>query len=100
MRQQRASSARPRSALFTGRNASRFLLSASLLLVSSACSKQPLATPTPVLEANLSADCPPLPNPPIPFLDPERSLWAETVIAMYGDCAGRHHATVEAWPKD
>jgi hypothetical protein len=33
------------------------------------------------------------------LLDPDRTIWENMMIAAYGDCAGRHRATVEAWPK-
>lgn len=99
MRRPRVLNVRPRSALFTARSASKCLLSVSLLLLSSACSTTRSEPPTPVLEANLAADCPQLPPPPSPLLDPERSLWEEILIATYGECAGRHKRTVQAWPR-
>ena len=56
--------------------------------------------PMPVLAANLKVSCPMLPDPPTPLVDPERSFWEEQIISLYGDCAGRHRATVQAWPED
>lgn len=100
MQRQPASSGRPRSAPSIARSVSKFLLSVSPLLAFTACSTTPSEPPTPVLEANLAADCPPLPPPPSPLLDPERSIWEEILIAAYGECAGRHHRTVKAWPTD
>ncbi|EHJ62843.1 hypothetical protein NSU_0355 [Novosphingobium pentaromativorans US6-1] len=35
---------------------------------------------------------------PVPLIDPERSIWENALISLYGECAGRHHRTVEAWP--
>jgi hypothetical protein len=58
-----------------------------------------LPTRTPRLPANLAAPCPSLPKPPAPLIDPERGAWELALIAAYGDCAGRHRHTVDAWPE-
>ena len=60
------------------------------------CSGRPSLPRTPALQANLAQDCPALPSPPAPLIDPERSIWELTIIALYGDCAGRHRAAVAA----
>ncbi|WP_185928680.1 hypothetical protein [Sphingomonas sp. IC081] len=44
----------------------------------------------------LAPALPPLPKPPVPLTDPERAVWENTMIAMYGDCAARHLRSVEA----
>lgn len=75
------------------------LLIALLAAMCAGCSTRPSAPPTPGLQANLRQDCPPIPPPPAPLIDPERAIWENTMIALYGDCAGRHHRTVGAWPK-
>lgn len=72
------------------------LLSASLLLMCAACSTTQSGTRTPELPANLAADCPELPPLPSPFIDPARALWEEAMIALYGECAGRHARAVAA----
>lgn len=78
----------------------RLILSALLLLSLGACSPRVFWTPTvPRLAANLAAPCPPLPLPPEPLTDPDRGFWEADMIAKYGDCAARHRATVDAWPK-
>lgn len=95
------SSTRPtqvRSARFTVIGS--YLLIALLLLLCPACSTPPSSPPTPALQANLRQDCPPLPLPPKILIDPDRALWEASLIAFYGDCAGRHHRTVEAWPTE
>jgi hypothetical protein len=53
----------------------------------------PLTPQTPPLPVSLLAPCPALHRPPIPLADPERALWETDLIAAYGDCAARHHAT-------
>ena len=75
------------------------LLIVSLLPLLLGCSTVPSSPPIPALEASLAADCPALPPPPVPLVDPERSVWEQITIALYGDCAGRHHHAVAAWPK-
>lgn len=75
-----------------------FPLNALPLLLLAACSRTLSVTPTPALQANLAQPCPPLPLPPDPLLDPERAMWEAATIALYGDCADRHQATVKAWP--
>lgn len=75
-----------------------YLLIVPLLMLLAACSTPPSTPPTPELQANLRQDCPPLPQRPKILIDPDRALWEATLVALYGDCAGRHHRTVEAWP--
>lgn len=77
-----------------------YLLTALLLLPLVACSTPPSFPPTPELQASLRQDCSPLPARPKILIDPDRALWEASLIAFYGDCAGRHHRTVEAWPKN
>ncbi|KQM21527.1 hypothetical protein ASE49_14045 [Novosphingobium sp. Leaf2] len=67
-----------------------------LLMLPSACSTT--RSPTPELQANLRQRCLDLPGAPVSLVDPDRGTWEEAIIATYGDCAGRHRATVEAWP--
>ncbi|QDH50432.1 hypothetical protein [Caulobacter phage RLK] len=74
----------------------RSTLIALCLLPCAACLPKRLPTPTPALQANLKALCPPLPQPE--SLDPARLEWELKVVAQYGDCAERHRRTVEAWP--
>lgn len=71
-----------------------WIVSALLILSVSACSKGLSVTPTP-LPPNLAALCQALPLPPVPLVDPERSLWEEMIITLYGDCAAKHKHTVE-----
>ena len=78
---------------------SKFLLSALLATLLSACSTRPVATPTVRLQANLAANCPPVPAPPSPLIDPPRAEWEAELLLTYGDCAARHRLTVEAWPE-
>lgn len=85
------------SARYTG--TALLMLLASLPLMLSGCSTMRLEPPPPELPANLAADCPAPPPRPVPFLDPLRLAWELAVLAMYGDCAGRHHSTVKVWPK-
>ena len=76
-----------------------WIIFALFLLMLPACSTMPSGRLTPALQANLAQSCPSLPTPPAPLLDPDRSVWELAMIALYGDCAGRHRATVQAWPK-
>ncbi|MFC0684918.1 hypothetical protein, partial [Novosphingobium clariflavum] len=71
---------------------------APCLMLLVACSTTRSTPPTPELQANLRQPCPPLPKPPTPLTDPERAVWENTMIAMYGDCAARHLRSVEARP--
>lgn len=75
-----------------------FLLTALLPMVLCACSTTPSPMPMPELQANLRQDCPPLPPAPVPLIGAERDAWENLLISLYGDCASRHHHTVEAWP--
>ena len=75
-------------------------LTALLLLPLAACSTVPSPPRMPALPANLAAPCPALSAPPLPLADPERSFWEEEIVTAYGDCAGRHAATVRAWPTE
>ena len=72
------------------------LATALCLTLLGACSTTRSMPQTPALQANLAQDCPALPAPPAPLIDPDRSIWELTMIAMYGDCAGRHRAAVGA----
>ena len=74
-----------------------FPLLASLTLALSACSGKPL-TPPISLPANLATDCEAIPALPAPFLDPERLIWEQALVALYADCKAKHRATVAAWP--
>jgi len=76
-----------------------FLVTVLLLLLLSGCSTTRSAPPTPELQANLRQPCPPIAALPDPFVDPDRAIWENALISQYGDCAGRHRATVDAWPK-
>jgi hypothetical protein len=78
---------------------SKFLLSALLMTLLSACSTRPAATPMPRLQANLAANCSPIPAPPSPLIDPLRAEWEADLLLAYGDCGARHRLTVDAWPQ-
>lgn len=86
------------SARFIGQHLLSAPIVCSIVLLS-ACSTTPSLQQTPELQANLQQRCPDLPLPPDPMLDPARAVWENAMIALYGDCAGRHRAAVEAWPK-
>jgi hypothetical protein len=77
---------------------SKFLLSALLMILLSACSNRPVSMQTVRLQANLTANCPPIPKQPVPLIDPPRAEWEAELMLAYGDCAARHRLTVEAWP--
>ena len=73
------------------------LLSAVLILTGCASSPKPYIQQTvPPLDSSLAADCKALPVPPDGDYD-ELTGWMVEVIGMYGECAGRHMATVKAW---
>ena len=78
----------------------RLLLSALLLLPLAACSSTSVRPGLPPLPANLAAECPPLPVPPDPLIDPERLAWEGGAVISYEDCRARHRLTVAAWPKE
>lgn len=98
MHRQLQSLGTPRSGLSTALKISSHLLIVSLLLQLCACSTSQLETPQPRLQANLAQPCPPIPPRPVPFLDPDRLLWENRIVAQLGDCGLRHILTVEAWP--
>jgi hypothetical protein len=73
-----------------------YLLSALLLSLSlTACGRQ-LARPTPLLPAAIRQPCPPIPEPPIPLIDPARAVWEAEIIRLYGACGARHLAAIKA----
>lgn len=72
------------------------LIAALCLMSLASCSPKLSPTQTPALPANLAQPCPALPSPPAPLIDPDRVIWEAVLIAMYGDCASRHRATVAA----
>ena len=75
------------------------LLSAVLMLTACASSPKLSIQPTvPPLDSSLAADCKALPEPPDGDYD-ELTGWMVDVIGMYGECAGRHRATVKMWRK-
>ena len=90
-------SARKRSARYTA--IGRYLMIALCLMALPSCSTRPSGPRIPAPPANLAADCPLLPNLPVPLIDPARLLWEAQVVAVYADCKARHRATVQAWPK-
>jgi hypothetical protein len=59
----------------------------------------PPPTPTPPLDSKLAADCAALVSPGELNYDAWQEWVQNTVLRSYGDCAARHHATVQAWPK-
>jgi len=69
------------------------------LLTLTACSKARVTVQTPPLPASLSQPCQALAPLPDPMIDPARLIWELDAINAYADCAARHRATVEAWPK-
>lgn len=73
------------------------LLIASLLLLLSGCSKAVSVVPMPAPPANLASNCPSIPFPPSPLLDPERAIWEVEILTAYTDCSVKHRLTVEAW---
>ena len=72
------------------------LLIAVLILSGCASSPMPSQPPIPPLDSSLAADCKALPEPPEGDYD-ELTDWMVDVIGMYGECAGRHRATVGLW---
>ena len=72
------------------------LLIASLMLTGCASSRMPSQPPIPPLDSSLAAECNPLPEPPDGDYD-ELTSWMVDVIGLYGECAGRHKATVGLW---
>ena len=74
------------------------LLSAVWMLTACASSKMPSQLPIPPLDSSLAADCKLLPEPPDGDYD-ELISWMVDVIGIYGECAGRHRATVKVWRK-
>lgn len=89
-------SSKPRSAPSTG--TALFLLSASPILLLSACSNGPSIQPTPI-PPNLAQECSKLPDLPTPLLDPERLIWELEVVALYRECASKQRHLAEAWPR-
>lgn len=89
-----AKAASRRSARFT-RTALFPVIALPLMLCVASC-KTVSAPQTPRLEANLSQPCPPLPDPPVVLIDPDRAVWEAELIAFYGDCAARHFRAVAA----
>lgn len=72
------------------------LLAAVLTLAGCSTSTKPAAWP--ILPANLAQPCPPVPEVTSDSWDDfARSYIA--LAAQYGQCAARHRATTEAWPK-
>lgn len=72
------------------------LTTAVLILSGCASSKTPSMPPTVPLDRSLAAECKRLPGPPEGDYDALVN-WMVEVTGMYGDCAGRHKKTVEAW---
>ena len=79
------------------RNYLAAILIVSLLIVLSGCSKAVSVQPMPAPPANLASNCPSLPFPPSPLLDPERAVWEVEILTAYADCSVKHRLTVEAW---
>jgi hypothetical protein len=72
------------------------LLAVVLTLAGCSTSTKPAAWP--ILPANLAQPCPPVPEvTSVSWDDFARSYMALAV--QYGQCAARHLATVEGWPK-
>ena len=71
---------------------------AVLMLTACASSKMPSQPPIPPLDSSLAADCKSLPVPPEGDYD-DLTGWMVDVIGLYGECAGRHRATVKVWEK-
>lgn len=69
------------------------------LLLLPACSKTVSVAQTPPLQANLAQPCQSLLAPPQPLIDPARIEWEAELLTAYADCAARHLATVNSWPK-
>ena len=72
------------------------LLCAVCLMLFTGCSQTVSQMPMPQLPANLALDCPKLPTPPKPAIDPERAVWELDLIGKYEDCALRHRMAVKA----
>jgi len=73
----------------------KFLPTALLALMLCACS----TTRLPVraeLPASLRQPCPPIPERPADFRDPERLAWELALVFAYRECAAKHDATVAA----
>lgn len=77
----------------------KFLLSVLLLLALPACSVLRPIKPTPLPPVNLVQPCQRLPKPPTPLIDPPRAQWEADVVYAYADCAAKHRALAEAWPR-
>jgi len=78
---------------------SKSLLIALLAIPLCSCSKTGSIVLLPPPPANLSQNCPSLPAPPRPLIDPDRLQWEADVVDAYADCAIRHRKTIEAWTK-
>lgn len=83
-------------------NAQRILclLIASLLLSACAVSPPLLTPPTrPPLDSKLAEPCATLEAPDAADYDVIQEWVQDKLLRSYGECAGRHRAAIEAWPK-
>ena len=72
-----------------------FLVIAVLMLGGCVSSGMPLRQPMPPLDSSLAAPCGLLPEPPEEN-DDVLAGWMLEVVGMYGVCAARHRAAVDA----
>jgi hypothetical protein len=70
-----------------------------LTLYGCAHSKPPLPRPIPPLDQSLAQPCPSIPDPGAPSYDAWQEWIQGVVLPSYADCAARHAATVNAWPR-
>ena len=77
-----------------------FLLIA-VLLMSACASSPPLLTPPtkPPLDSKLAEPCATLTAPEVADYDVMQEWVQDKLLRAYGECAGRHRAAIEAWPK-
>ena len=62
------------------------------------CNSLPTKSEPPMLDAALRQPCPPVPQ----IVDGTKGsqlLWNLAMIRQYDDCARRHEAVVQAWPR-
>ena len=77
----------------------KYLLIALPLPILSACSTLQPIKQMPRPPANLVQPCQQLTQPPAPLVDPARAQWEVDVLYAYADCAAKHRALAEAWPR-
>ena len=77
----------------------RLLLIAPLLTLLAACSSTRVPLEPITIPANLRAQCPALPQPPSPLIDPERLEWEVGVVLQYEECRTKHRRIVSGLPE-